>query len=168
MDGNMDIREQIMLMRAVIGRKIMEIDEYEERATNITGEEAEKCLDMIEFLRCDIAGYKSIIDDFKDGTNDLTGNLYDIASLPQDSINLYNGFYISGLSAEDRAEDMKAMDIKVKYAQDLARMYIVYIGRTALMDPRAVDMIMANEEIVAAIGALVMDSPEIFDAIQKP
>ena len=168
MDGNMDIREQVLLMRAVIGRKIMEIDAFEEKATNLTGQEAERCLDMIEFLRRDIAGYKTIIDDFRDGTNDLTGNLYDIASLPEDSISLYNGFYLPGLSAEDRNEDTKAMDIKIRYAEDLARMYLVFIGRSAIMDPRAVDLIMANEDIVAAIGALVMESPEIFNAIEKP
>jgi hypothetical protein len=167
MDGNMDIREQVVLMRAIIGRKIMEIDEYEEKATNLTGEEAEKCLDMIDFLRNDIAGYKSIVDDLKDGTNDLTGNLWDIASLPEDALSLYTGFYLNGLSSPDRVEEEKAMDIKVKYAQDLAKMYIIHIGRMALTDPKVIDIIMANEELVSAIGSAILDIPEIVDIMEK-
>ena len=167
MDGNMDIREQVMLMRAVIGRKIMEIDEFDEKATNLTGEEAEKCLNMIEFLRKDVAGYKSIVDDLKDGTNDLTGDLWDITSLPEDSLALYTEFYIPSLSSEDRDEDHRAMDIKVKYAQDLARMYLIHIGRMALTDPKVLDLIMANEELAALIGGAILDMPELADLIEK-
>jgi hypothetical protein len=163
----MDIREQVMLMRAVIGRKIMEIDEFDEKATNLTGEEAEKCLNMIEFLRKDVAGYKSIVDDLKDGTNDLTGDLWDITSLPEDSLALYTEFYIPSLSSEDRDEDHRAMDIKVKYAQDLARMYLIHIGRMALTDPKVLDLIMANEELAALIGGAILDMPELADLIEK-
>jgi len=163
----MDIREQVMLMRAVIGRKTMEIDEYDEKATNLTGEEAEKCLNMIEFLKKDIAGYKSIVDDLKDGTNDLTGDLWDITSLPEDSLALYTEFYIPSLSSEDRDEDHRAMDIKVKYAQDLARMYLIHIGRMALTDPKVLDLIMANEELAALIGGAILDMPELSVLIEK-
>lgn len=167
MDGNADIREQVILMRAVIGRKIMEIDEYEEKATNLTGEEAEKCLDMIEFLKKDIMGYKSIVEDLKDGSNDLTGDLWDIASLPEDSLHLYTDFYLPGLSSEDRDEDSQAMEIKAKYAQDLARAYVLHIGRMALTDPNVIDKILANEDLVSLIGSAVLDMPELLDAIEK-
>jgi hypothetical protein len=165
MDGNADVREQVMLMRAVIGRKVMEIDEFDEKATNLTGDEAEKCIDMIDFLKKDIMGYKSIIEDLKDGSNDLTGDLWDIANLPEDSLRLYCDFYLPGLSAEDRDEDSRAMDIKVKYAQDLARAYILHIGRMALTDPGVLDKILADEELVYLIGSAVIDIPELIDAI---
>ncbi|MCL2032499.1 MAG: hypothetical protein FWH45_02315 [Methanomassiliicoccaceae archaeon] len=167
MDGNADIREQVLLMRAAIGRKVMEIDEFEEKATNLMGDEAEKCLDMMEFLKKDILGYKSIIDDLKDGSNDLTGDLWDIASLPEQSLRLYTDFYLPGLSEEDRAEDTKAMDIKVKYAQDLARAYVMHIGRMALTDPNVIDKILADENLVYSIGSAVLDIPELLDAIVK-
>lgn len=167
MDGNADIREQVLLMRAVIGRKIMEIDEFEEKATNLMGDEAEKCLDMIDFLKKDIMGYKSIVEDLKDGTNDLTGDLWDIASLPEDSLHLYTDFYLPNLSNEDREEDSKAMEIKAKYAQDLARAYVLHIGRMALTDPNVIDKILANEELVSLIGSAVLDMPELLDAMDK-
>ncbi|MDR1404296.1 MAG: hypothetical protein LBJ20_01835 [Candidatus Methanoplasma sp.] len=167
MDGNGEIRDQLMLMRAVIGRKIMEIDEFEEKAANLTGEDAEKCLDAIEFLKKDIMGYKSIVEDLKDGSNDLTGDLWDIASLPEDSLHLYTDFYMPGLSQEDRAEDERAMAIKVKYAQDLARAYILHIGRMALTDPDVIDRILANEELVSLIGSAVLDIPELLEAVEK-
>ncbi|MCL2296124.1 MAG: hypothetical protein FWC29_03475 [Methanomassiliicoccaceae archaeon] len=167
MDGNIDIREQVMLMRAVIGRKIMEIDAYEEKATNLTGDEAEKCLNMIDFLKRDILGYKSIIEDLRDGSMDLTGDLWDIASLPEDSLHLYTDFYLPELSEEDRNEDTKAMELKAKYAQDLAKAYIVHIGRMALTDPNVIERILANEELVSLIGSAVLDMPELLEAIEK-
>lgn len=167
MDGNAEIREQVMLMRAVIGRKIMEIDEFEEKATNLTGDEAEKCLDMIDFLKKDIMGYKSIVEDLRDGTNDLTGDLWDIASLPEDSLHLYTDFYLPGLSEEDRHEDSKAMELKAKYAQDLARLYVLHVGRMALTDPTVIDMILANEDLVSLIGSAVLDMPELLDVLEK-
>ncbi|MDR1954463.1 MAG: hypothetical protein LBP82_00720 [Candidatus Methanoplasma sp.] len=167
MDGNLDIREQVVLMRAVIGRKYMEIDDFEEKAANLTGEEAEKCLDMIEFLKKDILGYKSIIDDLKDGSIDFTGDLWDIASLPEDSFHLYTDFYLPGLLPDDRNEDSTAMEIKAKYAQDLAKAYVLHIGRMALTDPNVIDKILANEELVSLIGSAVLDLPELLDAIEK-
>jgi len=167
MDGNADIKEQVRLMRAVIGRKVMEIDEFEEKATNLTGDEAERCLDMIDFLKKDILGYKSIVEDLKDGSNDLTGDLWDIASLPENSLRLYTDFYLPSLSEEDRHEDTKAMDIKVKYAQDLARAYVLHIGRMALTDPNVIDKILANENLVYSIGSAVLDIPELLREIEK-
>ena len=167
MDGNLDIREQVMLLRAVIGRKVMEIDDFEEKATNFTGDEAEKCLDMIDFLKRDILGYKSIVDDLKDGSSDLTGDLWDIASLPEDSLRLYTDFYLPGLSEEDRDEDTKAMEIKAKYVQDLAKAYVLHIGRMALTDPNVIDRILANEDLVSLIGSAVLDMPELLEVIEK-
>jgi len=167
MDGNIDIREQVMLMRAVIGRKVMEMDEFEEKATNLTGDEAEKCLNMIDFLKRDIMGYKSIVEDLKDGSNDLSGDLWDIASLPEESLHLYTDFYLPGLSEEDRDEDTKAMELKAKYAQDLAKAYVLHIGRMALTDPNVIDKILANEDLVSLIGSAVLDMPELLEAIEK-
>jgi hypothetical protein len=167
MDGNIDIRQQVNLLRAVIGRKIMEIDEFEEKATNLTGDEAEKCLDMIDFLKKDVMGYKSIIEDLKDGSNDLTGDLWDIASLPENSLRLYTDFYLPSLSEEDREEDTKAMDIKVKYAQDLARAYVMHIARMALTEPNVLDMILAKEGLMYLIGSALLDMPDLLEAIEK-
>jgi hypothetical protein len=166
-DGNSDLKEQILLMRAVIGRKIMEIDSFEERAANTTGDEAERSLNMLEFLRNDITGYKSIIDDFKDGTCDFTGNLWDIASLPEDSLGLYTDFYLPSLAQEDRDEETRAMELKAKYAVEVAKAYVLYIGRMALTDPRVLDLILANEELVSQIGGSILDIPELFDALEK-
>jgi len=167
MDGNTDIKEQVMLMRAVIGRKVMEIDDFEEKAATLTGDEAEQCLDMIDFLKKDIMGYKSIVDDLKDGANDLTGDLWSIASLPENSLRLYTDFYLPSLSEEDRKEDETAMDIKVKYAQDLAKAYVMHIGRMALTDPDVIDRILANEELVYLIGSAVLDITELLEVIEK-
>lgn len=169
MDGNtqISIREQVILLRAVIGRKAMEIDEFEEKATNLVGDDAEKCLDMIEFLKNDIMGYKSIVEDLKDGTNDLTGDLWDIASLPEESLNLYTDFYLPNLAEADREEETGAMEIKAKYAQDLARSYIIHVGRMALTDPNVIDKMLANEDFVSMIGSVVLDAPELFAALNK-
>jgi hypothetical protein len=167
MGGNTEVKEQVKLMRAAIGRKVMEIDEYEDKATNLMGDDAEKCLDMIDFLKKDIMGYKSIIEDLKDGSNDLTGDLWDIASLPEGSLRLYTEYYLPSLSEEDREEDVAAMDIKVKYAQDLAKAYILYVGRMALTDPNVIEKMLANEDLVTLIGSAVLDIQDIMEDIEK-
>ncbi len=154
-------------MRSVIGRKVMEIDDYERRATESTGDDSEKCLDMIDFLNNDIAGYKTIVEDLKDGSKDMTGNLYDIASLPSELAELYTDFYLPSLTEADRAEEDLAMELKAKYAVDLARAYVMHVGRMALVDPKIVDMIMADEELIIKIGNAILDSPEIVSAFNN-
>lgn len=167
MDGNMEIKEQVRLMRSVIGRKIMEIDEYDKKAADNKGEESEKYLNMINFLTNDIAGYKTIVEDLKDGSNDMTGNLYDIASLPSELAQLYMEFYLPSLNEADREEEDLAMELKAKYAMDLAKVYVMHIGRMALVDPRIVDMIMDNEKLVMTIGNAILDAPDILKALNE-
>lgn len=98
MDGTMSITDQVRLMRSVMGRKIMELDEYNDKAAEAVGDEAERYLSMADFLENDIAGYKTIIEDLKDGSCDYTGSLYDIASLPAELLGLYQNFYIPSLA----------------------------------------------------------------------
>ncbi|AIZ56331.1 hypothetical protein Mpt1_c04380 [Candidatus Methanoplasma termitum] len=167
MDGNIDIRKQVVLLRSVIGRKIMEIDELEDKLTVIKGDEADQYLNMIDFLKKDIIGYKTIVDDLKDGSNDLSGYIEDIATLPPDSVRIYNDMYLPALSDEDRIEDNAAMDIKIKYVQDLRRANELYLGRMALTDPKVLDVMLADEELVRLIGNIVMETPEYFDIILK-
>jgi len=167
MDGNIDIRQQVNLLRAVIGRKIMEIDELEDKLTVIKGDEADQYLNMIDFLKKDIIGYKTIVDDLKDGTNDLSGYIEDIATLPENSIQIYNTQYLPALSAEDREEDTLAMAIKIKYVEDLRKANEMYLGRMALTDPKVLDAMLGDEELVRLLGNIIMETPEYFDIILK-
>ncbi|MDD2626208.1 MAG: hypothetical protein WCQ63_02200 [Methanomethylophilus sp.] len=167
MDGEIDAVATVKLMRSVIGRKIMEIDDYNSKAENATGEEAGKMVDMIEFLNCDIAGYKTIVDDLKDGSCDYTANLGEIASLPAKSIDLYNNFYLPSLTPEDHADEEQAMTLKGVYAQQFARIYATKVGRTALTSEMAVNLMMADDNIAAAIGLAVLGNPEILDALKN-
>ncbi len=161
----MSVTEQVRLMRSVMGRKIMEIDEYNDKAADAVGEEAGRYLSMAEFLENDVAGYKTIIEDLRDGSCDYTGNIYDIASLPADLLGLYQNFYIPSLSPEDRADENAAMELKVNYAQDLAKNYLVGIGKAALTNDLALNLMMSDESILAAIGTIVSSNPEILNAI---
>ncbi len=165
MDGTTNIPEQVKLMRSVIGRKIMEIDEYNDKAAEAVGDEAEKCLMMAEFLENDVAGYKTIVEDLKDGSCDYTGNLYDIASLPAELAGLYRNYYLPSLSAEDLEDENAAMDLKCSYAQDLAANYMINIGKAALSSPLAVSLMMSDDAVLAAVGAAVASNPEILDAL---
>lgn len=161
----MSITDQVRLMRSVMGRKIMEIDEYNDKAAEAVGEEAGRYLSMAEFLESDVAGYKTIIEDLRDGSRDYTGNIYDIASLPADLLGLYQNFYVPSLSPEDRADENAAMEIKVNYAQDLAKSYMVGIGRAALSNDLALNLMMSDESVLAAIGTIVSANPEILNAL---
>ena len=164
MDG-MPIKDQVKLLRSVVGRKIMEIDELDQKACDTLGEEAEKYANLVSFLTNDILGYKAMVADLKDGTRDLTGNVYEIASLPADLINLYTDFYLPGLSEEDLEEEKLAMDLKSQYALDLAKAYVLLIGKTSITDPKSLELILADEELVMMIGNAVLQRAEIFNAL---
>ena len=161
----MSITDQVRLMRSVMGRKIMELDEYNDKAAEAVGDEAERYLAMADFLENDIAGYKTIIEDLKDGSCDYTGSLYDIASLPAELLGLYQNFYIPSLSPEDRADENAAMELKVSYAKDLATSYAAKIGKVALSSDLALNLMMSDDSILAAIGAIVASNPEILSAL---
>ena len=165
MDGTMSITDQVRLMRSVMGRKIMELDEYNDKAAEAGGDEAERYLAMADFLENDIAGYKTIIEDLKDGSCDYTGSIYDIASLPAELLGLYQNFYIPSLSPEDRADENAAMELKVSYAKDLATSYAAKIGKAALSSDLALNLMMSDDGILAAIGAIVASNPEILSAL---
>ena len=81
MDGINDISGRIRLMRSVIGRKIMEMDLFNDKAEELKGDDAIAYVNTIDFLKNDIAGYKSIIDDLRGRKCDYSGNLYDLNSV---------------------------------------------------------------------------------------
>lgn len=165
MDGEISTREQVLMIRAAIGRKIMEIDEFDKKAAEATGQESEKFMNAMEMLNNDIIGYKMIIDEIKYGWSDVTGNLYNLNSLPEETVALYREFYCANLSEDDARDESLVSDLKCKYAVDLANNYLVHMGRMALVDQRVIDLIMADEELVAALATLIMDRPEIADAL---
>lgn len=167
MDGGMSIKEQVRLLRSVIGRKVMEIDDFDKEAAGTIGDDVERYLNVIEFLNNDIAGYKTIVEDLSDGSRDMTGNIYDIASLPPESASIYTEFYLPLLSEDDRQEEEIAMGIKTQYATDLAKEYVIHVGRVALMDTNALEVILADEEILTLIGNAILDSPRIMEALGK-
>lgn len=163
----MSIKEQVRLLRSVIGRKVMEIDDFDKEAAGTIGDDVERYLNVIEFLNNDIAGYKTIVEDLSDGSRDMTGNIYDIASLPPESASIYTEFYLPLLSEDDRQEEVIAMGIKTQYATDLAKEYVIHVGRVALMDTNALEVILADEEILTLIGNAILDSPRIMEALGK-
>lgn len=152
-------------MRSVIGRKVMEIDDFNNKAADTIGDEALMYTNMITFLENDIAGYKTIIEDLMDGSCDYTGNLYEIASLPEESVDIYNNFYVPSLSEGDRADENAAMALKGQYAEDFVKKYTAQIGREALSNPVALNIMMNSEDIAIAIGSIVAGNPELINAI---
>ncbi|AGI47772.1 hypothetical protein TALC_00776 [Thermoplasmatales archaeon BRNA1] len=144
---------------------MMELDEFNYKAEQLTGEDAVNYAQMIKFLENDIAGYKTIIEDLRDGSKDFTGNLYDITSLPADLVGLYNDFYLPMLSEDDRSDEDAAMALKSQYAVDLAKVYLVKLGQLALSNEVALSLMSRNDAIVATIGQLVMQDPELLNVV---
>jgi hypothetical protein len=59
------------------------------------------------------------------------------------------------------------MTLKGVYAQQFARIYATKVGRTALTSEMAVNLMMADDNIAAAIGLAVLGNPEILDALKN-
>ena len=165
MDGKMDVESQVRLMRTVIGRKYMEIDDLIGKSSGASPEDAELYEGLIEFLKNDIRGYKSIVDDLMDGSVDFTGDLYDIASLPERMVGIYNDFYLPSLSESDLADEQNAMALKTSYAKELVVGKYVKIGRAALDNPLVLSIIAQNEDFLAIIGKIVLSEPELINAL---
>lgn len=165
MDGNMDVASQVRLMRTVIGRKYMEIDDLIDKTKSADPQTAQNYEDLIEFLKNDIKGYKAIIDDLKDGSIDYTGDLYDIASLPQQAVGLYNDFYLPSLNEIDLKDEQDAMELKGKYAAKLVNAKYISIGKAALESPLVVNLMSQNPDILAVIGKIILSEPELINAL---
>ena len=167
MDGINDISGRIRLMRSVIGRKIMEMDLFNDRAEELKGDDAIAYVNTIDFLKNDIAGYKSIIDDLRGRKCDYSGNLYDLASVPAETASLYSDFYLPSLYEEDKADEEAAMKLKGEYAVEFSRRYSVQMGRAALVNQMAIDILMADERFAALIGNIVLENPELQNIIEN-
>ena len=164
MDGTMDVESQIRLMRAVIGRKYMEIDDYIDKCES-SPDSSEMYEALIDFLKNDIKGYKAIIDDLKDGNCDFTGDYYDIASLPERAVGLYNDVYLPSLKEEDYNDECNAMGIKSNYATSLVQNRYMKVGKAALESPLLVTLMSRNTDILALIGKVVLSEPELINAL---
>lgn len=167
MDGNMDVASQVRLMRTVIGRKYMEIDEYIDKSANAGPEDCIVYEGMIDFLKNDIKGYKAIIDDLKDGSNDLTGDYYDIASLPETAVGLYNDFYLPNLGEDDLRDEQMAMSLKIKYATELVENKYMKVGKAALDSPLCLALMSQNADILTLLGKVVLSEPELINALNE-
>ncbi|MCQ2084559.1 MAG: hypothetical protein MJZ21_00245 [archaeon] len=144
----------------------MEIDDFIEKSEK-SPESAEAYEALIDFLKNDIKGYKAIIDDLKDGSCDFSGNYYDIASLPEKAVGLYNDFYLPGLKDEDYQDEVTAMNIKSSYAVKLVEDKYVKIGRAAIENPKVRDIMCRNGDILALLGKIVLSEPELINAINE-
>lgn len=163
MDGTMDVDSQIRLMRTVIGRKYMEIDDFIDKCG--TSEENSDNYDLlIDFLKNDIRGYKTLIDELQDGA-DLSGNYGEISSVPERVVGIYNDIYLASLKESDLADEQEAMAIKTKYASDLVRNKYVKVGKAALDSPLVLALMSRNIDIAAVIGKIVLSEPELINAL---
>ena len=135
------------------------------KSSGASPEDAELYEGLIEFLKNDIRGYKSIVDDLMDGSVDFTGDLYDIASLPERMVGIYNDFYLPSLSESDLADEQNAMALKTSYAKELVVGKYVKIGRAALDNPLVLSIISQNEDFLAIIGKIVLSEPELINAL---
>ena len=57
------------------------------------------------------------------------------------------------------------MSLKVEYAKDLVQSRLVKIGKAALSNDLALNLMMSSDDILAAIGAVVSQDAEIMSAI---
>lgn len=159
----MDVDSQIRLMRTVIGRKYMEIDDFIDKCGN-SDEDSDSYDLLIDFLKNEIRGYKTLIDELQEGA-DLSGNYGGISSVPERVVGIYNDIYLPSLKENDLADEQNAMAIKTKYASDIVRNKYVKVGKAALDSPLVLALMSRNIDIAAVIGKIVLSEPELINAL---
>ncbi len=166
MDGTMDVGSQIRLMRTVIGRKYMEIDDFIDKCMS-SPDDSELYESLIELLKNDVKGYKALIDDLENGRSGA-GEYYGIASLSEIEVGLYNDLYLPMLSDSDFQDETAAMELKNRGIEDPEEDRYAVAGRAALGSPLLIDLMSRNEDIAAAIGKMVLSEPELASALEEP
>lgn len=164
MDGTMDVESQIRLMRNVIGRKYMEMDDFIEKCV-VSPEDAEIYEALIELLKNDVRGYKAIIESLE-GNDSGEKQFYDIASLSEREVGLYNDIYLPLLSENDFEDERQAMQFKSNFKTDSELSKYVKAGRAALDSPLLITLMARNSDIAASIGKLVLSEPELASALE--
>ncbi len=165
MDGTMDVESQIRLMRTVIGRKYMEMDDFIEKCAVSPGD-AEIYEALIELLKNDVRGYKSLIACLEGGTSGEKAEYYDLGSLSEREVGLYNDVYLPLLAENDFADERQAMSFKSKYTCDAEMGKYIRAGRAALDSPLLITLMARNSDIAATIGKLVLSEPELASALE--
>ena len=161
-----DVSELIKIFRSAIGRKVIELDEFKMAAeTNM--DQAETYTDLVDFLERDIAGYKNILEDLKDGSVDFTGDFLTIANFNETLARIYNEVYLPSLSAEDSEAETLAMNLKSEYVTNLAFNHMADLGRNAILDQNIIDQILEVDEYAIAFGNFVSEYPPLLDLMKK-
>ncbi len=166
MDGKMDAETQIKLIRSVIGRKSLEIDDIIEQCTEIP-QQAQNFEDLVDFLKNDILGYKAITTYLTKGTMDSQAVLYEIESLPERAVGLYNDFYLPTLEGSDLEEEQLASKLKSDIAARCAAYKFIDIGKAALESPLVSTLLSQHPDILAIIGKYVSADPELYNALSE-
>lgn len=167
MDGNMDVESQIGLIRSVIGRKSLEIDDLIEQSAVVPKEQAQNFEDLIDFLKKDIIGYKAVTAYLTKGTLDQETELYEIESLPERIVGFYNDFYLPVLSDSDLQDERIASNLKSRVAAQRSAIKYIEIGKAALENPLVTTLLTQHPEILAAIGKYVISEPELLNALSE-
>ncbi len=165
MDGTMDVESQIRLMRTVIGRKYLEMDDFIDKCASSPGD-AEIYEALIDLLKNDVKGYKALISDMESGNPENSGNYRDIGSLTEREVGLYNDIYLPMLNDSDFQDETLAMSFKGRGAQGGGEDRYVTAGRAALSNSLVIDLMSRNDEIASAIGKMVLAEPELASALE--
>lgn len=166
MDGKMDAESQVKLIRSVIGRKSLEIDDIVEQCAEMPLQ-AQNFEDLVDFLKKDIAGYKAMITYLTKDTMNPQAELYEIESLPERAVGLYNDFYLPTLMGSDLEEERIASTLKSNLAARLAAYKFIDAGKAALESPLVISLLSERPDILAVIGKYVSADPELFNAISE-
>ncbi len=166
MDGKMDADSQVRLIRSVIGRKSLEIDDIVEQCAEVP-QQAQNFEDLVDFLKKDIAGYKAMTTFLTKGTMDPEAELYEIESLPERVVGLYNDFYLPTLAGSDLEEEQIASTLKSNLAAQRAAYRFIDAGKAALESPLVISLLSERPDILAVIGKYVSADPELFNALSE-
>ncbi len=164
MDGTMDVESQIRLMRTVIGRKYMEMDDFIDKCVSSPGD-AEIYEALIELLKKDVKGYKAAVADMEAGITDAAGDYGDITSWSEREVGLYNDIYLPMLEDSDFQDERQAMALKSEGSTETEESRYIRAGRAALDNPVVLSLMARNAEITAAIGKMVLEEPDLVSAL---
>jgi hypothetical protein len=152
------LENAIKTMRAVIGRKIAEVEEL----TSNNGD-----ADLINYLNQDISSYITVLNGITGEDEGLEKPEFDEAQANEYDLTGDFTKYLDELSPNDLESEYEADDIRCEYFEELMDLLSFEVGIDILGSKKIIKALAKNDTAVMAIGEIIINNDELYELYEK-
>lgn len=162
MDEDYTIEEAVTIIRKAIERKKKEVADLEKRIKRFKREDRiNEMQELIDYLKADTIAYITVLADMTDDDSLLEGLDLDTENVAECPVKYDQ--YISGLSADDLENELKADEVRAEYCDEVVEMMCYDIGENALKSKKMVKFLLEDPYALEALGELIFYDDYLYD-----